>query len=59
MSPEIGRFWFRIAFTLVLISAGLLFFVKPGSAEFVVTVLTLVVGLLFILAIKWLIKRST
>jgi len=59
MSPEIGRFWFRIAFTLVLISAGLLFFVKPGSAEFVVTVLTLVVGLLFILAIKWLINRST
>ncbi|HMN14563.1 MAG TPA: hypothetical protein PKD55_19775 [Bellilinea sp.] len=59
MSPEVGRLWFRIAFFLVLISAGLLFILKPGSAEYVVTVMTLVVGILLILAIKWLINRST
>lgn len=59
MSPEVGRLWFRIAFFLVLISAGLLFILKPGSAEYVVTVMTLVVGMLLILAIKWLINRST
>ncbi len=47
MDPQIGRAGFRIAFYVVLVSGVLLFFVQPGTAEFVVTVLSLGVGLLF------------
>ena len=47
MSPDIGRIAFRIATFLVVVSAGLLFVVTPGSAEFIVTAITLAVGVIF------------
>ncbi len=39
--------WFRVAVFLIITSTGLLFIVQPGTAEFIVTVTTLVMGLLF------------
>jgi len=47
VSPDIGRIAFRIATFLVVVSAGLLFVVTPGSAEFIVTAITLAVGVIF------------
>jgi uncharacterized membrane protein len=58
MSPEAGRAWFRVATLLTLVSAVLAFFTEPGSAERVVSVITLVIGLLFIGVIIFLIRRD-
>lgn len=53
MSPGMGRAAFRIAFFVTLVSAVLLPFLKPGTAEFVVNVLSLGVGLVFIVVITF------
>ncbi len=47
MAPEIGQVGFRIAFFLIVTAGALLFFTLPGTAEFYVTVLTLLLGLGF------------
>jgi len=57
MPPEMGRAFFRIAFFVTLVSAALLFFLTPGTAEFVVDVLALGVGLFFIGIIALLARR--
>lgn len=58
MNPEAGQAWFRIAMLITLVSAGLLFLIEPGTAEFIVTVTTLVIGLLFIGVIAVLVRRG-
>lgn len=58
MPPEMGRSFFRIAFFVTLVSAVLLFFLTPGTAEFVVDVLALIVGLIFIAAVAFLARWS-
>lgn len=58
MSPQLGQAAFRIAFFVAFVSGGLLFFLKPGSAEFVVSVVTLVIGLTAILVIAVIVRRS-
>jgi hypothetical protein len=47
LSPEIGRVAFRWAIFIVLVAAGLLFTLTPGTPEFAVTVLTLLIGAAF------------
>lgn len=44
MSPDLGRAAFRIASFLVVVSAGLLLILDTDSAEFVVSAVTLVTG---------------
>jgi len=58
MNPEAGQAWFRIATTVTLISAVLVFFTEPGTAERVVSVITLIIGVLFIGIIIVLIRRD-
>ena len=58
MSPETGRAWFRIATTITLVSAVLVFFTESGSAERVLSEITLFIGLLFIVAIIILVRRD-
>lgn len=58
LGPELGRVAFQIAFFITLASAGLLFFLTPGSAEFVITVASLVVGLIFLLVVAVLVRWS-
>lgn len=58
MSPEMGRAFFRIAFFVTFVSAALLPFLSPGTAEFVVDVLALGVGLVFIAAIALIVRWS-
>jgi hypothetical protein len=48
VSPELGRAAFRVAILIVLMALGLLLTLRPGSAEFAITLLTLCVGLAFI-----------
>jgi hypothetical protein len=47
MDPAIGQAGLRIALFLILVAGGMLFFLEPGTAEFSITVVTLVIGLLF------------
>lgn len=58
MSPEAGRAWFRIATLITLVSAVLVYFTEPGTAERIVSVITLLIGLLFIGVIVILIRRN-
>jgi len=59
MDPQIGRAGFRIAFFMTFVSAILLLVVKPGTAEFGVAVLTIAIGLIFIGAVAFLVRRSS
>jgi cbb3-type cytochrome oxidase subunit 3 len=58
MNPEAGQAWFRIAMMITLVSAALVYFTKPGTAERVVSVLTLLIGLVFIGTIVVLVRRK-
>lgn len=58
MSPQIGQAAFRIAVFLVVMGLVLLPFQTPGTAEYIVTWLTLGVGLLMAAVIILIIKRS-
>jgi predicted Na+-dependent transporter len=58
MNPDFGRAWFRIATTITVVSAILVFFTEPGTAERVVSVITLLIGLIFIGTIILLIRRD-
>jgi hypothetical protein len=58
MNPEAGQAWFRIATLITLVSAVLVFFTEPGTAERVVSVITMFIGLLFIGTIIVLVRRD-
>jgi preprotein translocase subunit Sss1 len=48
MLPEVSRAAFRWAIWIVLVAVGLLATLRPGTPEFAVTLLTLIIGLLFV-----------
>jgi hypothetical protein len=58
MNPEAGQAWFRLATMITLVSAVLVYFTEPGTAERVVSVITLLIGLLFIGTIVILVRRN-
>ena len=58
MNPDAGRAWFRIAITITLVSAVLVYVTQPGTAERIVSIITLLIGLLFIGTIVVLIRRN-
>jgi hypothetical protein len=58
MNPEAGQAWFRIAMMITLVSAALVYLTKPDTAERVVSVITLLMGLLFIGIIIVLVRRK-
>jgi len=47
MTPGLARAALRWAVLIVVVSACLLLFLRPGTAEFVITVFTLGIGLVF------------
>lgn len=58
MNPEAGQAWFRIAVMITVVSAVLSFLTKPDSAERVVSLITLGIGLVFIAVIVFLVRRD-
>jgi len=56
MNPQLGKAWFQVASFITIVSAILLFFVQPGTAEFVVTVLSLIIGVLFLALVIVMVK---
>lgn len=59
MNPEAGKAWFQIAVFITLVSAVMLLFQNPDTAEFVITVTTLLMGLLFLGLIVWMVRRGS
>jgi preprotein translocase subunit Sss1 len=47
LSPQLGQAAFRIAFMMVAMSALMALFLTPGTAEYVISIVTLVLGLVF------------
>jgi len=47
IGPQLGRAAFRIAFMMVSVSTIMVFVLVPGSAEYLISVLTLILGLVF------------
>ena len=47
ISPQLGRMAFRIAFMMVAVSTVMILVVAPGTAEYWISVLTLILGLAF------------
>ena len=58
MNAEAGHAWFRIAVFIAATSLVLIFFQQPGTAEFILSVTSLVIGLVFIAVIAMLVRRS-
>jgi diacylglycerol kinase len=58
-TPELGQAAFRIASFLVVVSLGLLLVLDRNSAEFVVTVITLLLGLIFGVVIVVVARRES
>ena len=58
LSPEAGKLWFRIAVFIALLSLALLPFQKADSAEFVITLLSLGLGVVFIVVLAVLARLS-
>jgi preprotein translocase subunit Sss1 len=56
ISPQLGRTAFRIAFMMVAVSAVMLLVLTPGTAEFLVSILTLILGLIFVGIIMILVR---
>jgi hypothetical protein len=58
VSPQLGRLALQSAVWIVLVATGLLFFLDKGSAEYVLTVFSLVAGLLFGITVWFLTRRA-
>jgi hypothetical protein len=58
MSPEIGKAAFTLALFIVVPAVILLPLTQPGSAEFVVTLMALGVGLLFLAVVIFFVRRA-
>ncbi|MBI5032224.1 MAG: hypothetical protein HZB51_16965 [Chloroflexi bacterium] len=59
MNPELGLGWFRIAVFITGVSGILALIEPPDSAEFVISVASFGMGLLFIFIIVVIVKRSS
>ena len=58
MITELGKAGFRIGFLIVVPSFFLLYFLEPGTAEYVITLVTLVMGVVFLVAVTLLVLYS-
>ena len=58
MSPELGRAAFRLGMLIVAPAVALLLMLQPGTAEHSITIVTLAVGLMFLVGVTLLVRRS-
>jgi hypothetical protein len=56
-TPELGKAAFRWAILIILLALALLATLRPGTPEFAITLLTLLIGLVFLgvvlLLVRW------
>lgn len=58
MEPAVGKTAFTIGVAVVVMALFALFFVEPGSPEFVADVLALIFGSLFLGLVIWSVRRA-
>jgi hypothetical protein len=58
ISPEIGRVWFQVAVFIIVASGVLALVTQTGTAEHVISIASLFVGILFVVVLVILIRRS-
>lgn len=58
MIPELGRAGFRIGFLIVVPAFFLMFFLDPGTPEYAITLVTLVMGVVFLVVVTLLVLYS-
>jgi hypothetical protein len=58
MNPQLGQAWFRVAVFITLLSAILVVIEPRDGAEFVISVASLVIGLVFVALIVILTRRT-
>lgn len=58
ISPEIGRVWFQVAVFIIVASGALTLLTREGTAEHVISIASLFVGILFVVVLVILIRRS-
>ena len=57
LSPELGQVAFRMATFLVVVSLGLLLALDAGSAEYVVTMIALLIGVILGAVVVLLVRK--
>jgi hypothetical protein len=58
MNREIGRAGILIGSLLLVAGIPLLFVVQPGTAEYVITLFTVMIGIIFTLAMVLIVRMS-
>jgi hypothetical protein len=58
MIPELGKAGFRIGFMIVVPSFLLMFFLDPGTAEYAITLFTLMMGVVFLVVVTLLVLHT-
>jgi uncharacterized membrane protein len=56
MDPFLGRAAFHIGFYITFVAGALLLFLNKGTAEYVITQFTLVIGLVYLLLVVLLVR---
>jgi hypothetical protein len=59
IGPELGKAGFLIGIFVTMVAGGLLLVVERGSAEFIISLLTFGIGILFTLLIIVLVRLGT
>lgn len=58
IDPEVGKAAFRLSLWIIVLAVGMLLFLQPGSAQYAITVFTLMIGLVFVglvtVVVRWL-----
>jgi len=52
LDPRVGKAIFGVAIFIIILGVFSLFFVQPGTAEFFVDILAIIIGFILILLVK-------
>ncbi len=58
MAPTVGRAAFTVGLTILFMAVFVLFFIEPGSPEFVADVIAIIVDGAFIGLVVWSVRRA-
>lgn len=58
IGPDAGKAWLGTILFLILVSAGLMLVLPPDSAGFVVSTLSLMVGLLMLVVLIIIVRKT-
>lgn len=57
IDPQLGKAALQISLFIIVLAGGMLLFLRPGSPQYVITVFTLIIGLVFFGLVVVLVRR--